>query len=92
MNFDVDVTDQALDALPQDLPFGALDKLIEALEERLAHDPIARSRRAIHPRRLRPGNVYFDGFEFDGDVYLFRRLFLDSRGAGTGGLGHRDDD
>ena len=74
MSFDVDVTPQAFDALPS-LSNEAFDRLIELLSNKLGSDPLTCSRRAVHPVVARPGNVYFDGFELAGFVYLFAAYF-----------------
>ncbi len=80
MSFDVDVTPQAFDALPS-ISNEAFDRLVELLSNKLGNDPLACSRRAVHPAIARPGNVYFDGFELSGRAYLFAAYFWIQREA-----------
>ena len=75
MSFVIVVMDQALDALPQDLPFGAFDKLLDSLEAKLGEDPLGRSHRAERPDMGRAGNVFYDGFEDEGKVYLLAAYY-----------------
>jgi hypothetical protein len=82
MNFAVDVTDAALDSLPQDLPFAAFGRSIDALELMLGNDPVAASRKIEHPADNSFTNGCRGGFQEKGRVYLFTALFyysLDER-------------
>jgi hypothetical protein len=75
MNFAVDVTDRALDSLPQDLPFDVFGRLIDELELRLGTAPVASSRRALHAVNERPANACFGRFEVDDVPYEFKAYF-----------------
>lgn len=82
MNSVVDVTDAALDTLPQDLSFAAFGRLIDALEQMLRNDPVAASRKIEHPADNSFANGCRGGFQEKGRVYLFTALFyysLDER-------------
>ena len=82
MNFVVDVTDAALDSLPQDLPFPVLGKLIDGLESILSSDPVQASCKVRHPDDDSIVTACFSGFEVGSSVYLFTAYFyysLDER-------------
>jgi hypothetical protein len=81
MNFAVDVTDAALDTLPQDLSYAAFGRLIDTLEELLSSNPVAASRKIEHPDNSFT-NGCRGGFQEDGHIYLFTAFFyysLDER-------------
>src|SRR4051794_32738616 len=75
MNFAVDVTDKALDSLPQDLSFEVFGRLIDELELRLGKAPVAISRRTTHPAVERPCNACDGHFEVDDLRYTFIAYF-----------------
>jgi hypothetical protein len=82
MNFAVDVTDAALDTLPQDLSFAAFGQLIDAIESTLGSDPIRASRKIKHPDDDTIVKACFGGFEVEACVCLFTVYFyysLDER-------------
>ena len=75
MSFAVYVMDGALDALPQSLPFDAFGKLVDLLEQKLGPDPMAVGKPPDHPELGRVGQVYRDGFQSEGVIYLFSAYF-----------------
>jgi hypothetical protein len=82
MSFLVDVSDAALDSLPQDLSFAALGHLILALESTLGSDPVRASRKIKHPDNDTSVSACSGGFHIDATVYLFTAYFyytLDER-------------
>ncbi len=75
MSFVVDVSDRALDSLPQSLSFAAFEKLLVLLDRKLGDDPLTAGQPADHPEFGRVGLVYQDGFQSEGVTYLFSAYF-----------------
>ncbi|MEX2141516.1 MAG: hypothetical protein WD894_19780 [Pirellulales bacterium] len=75
MNFVVDVSDRALDSLPQSLSFAAFEKLLVLLDRKLGDDPLTFGQPADHPEFGRVGMVYRDGFQTEELTYLFSAYF-----------------